>query len=514
MGTHAGIERLESRYFLSAGRLDDSFGTHGIIDHGTTNGLLERLIDIAPMPDGRFMTLNVNDDFTGFQLARFNHNGTIDSTFAENGLLTRTDVNATAMAITPDGLINVVFRTDDSCVAYRYKPDGTRDRSWSRDAIALHAVAIAIDSQGRLLVTGSGGQHDDLAVARFTNRGTRDLTFGDAGQTVIDLNHDIRADGFLTSGKGEAVAAAVDGTVYVGGTLHTDDGKSVQDQGFITRFDANGSYRKTVRTSYSDVDALAVQSDGKVVVGLNDVEVARFTRTLSLDSTFSSNGIATILHEKGVSVRSMNSIIVQSDGAIDVAGVQDDQSLSPLITRFRTDGTIDRSFTRADGLSYAPAGDVAAIAEAADGSILFASQAFGISKLWRDDAPAAQLLSATQRKAGANPLLFQVEYHDAAAMDVESLDSSDLQIVNRRGETFKAYFVAEAPAPGFATRATYKFSPIDRKWDITDNGTYTVLLKARQVSDAAGHFAASRVLGTIRVAIPISGASVGVTTRP
>jgi hypothetical protein len=79
------------------------------------------------------------------------------------------------------------------------------------------------------------------------------------------------------------------------------------------------------------------------------------------------------------------------------AGVENDAALSPLITRFKPDGTIDNSFTRRDGLCYANTGEVDAVAEAADGAILFASKDFAVSKLWRDEAPAAQLHSATQR---------------------------------------------------------------------------------------------------------------------
>src|SRR4051794_28057910 len=78
------IERLEQRRMLSAGDLDSSFGSGGIatLDLG---GDAETVAQLLPAPNGKLLAFGRADTGNRLVIARFNSDGTLDSSFATNG---------------------------------------------------------------------------------------------------------------------------------------------------------------------------------------------------------------------------------------------------------------------------------------------------------------------------------------------------------------------------------------------------------------------------------------------
>src|SRR3954468_8694230 len=135
------VEALENRTLLSVGQLDPSFGTGGKVTvdfHGT----LGQSTVVATQADGKTVVAGPSNDpghETDVGLTRLNVNGTLDTTFGPNH--------------------NGIVRS--------FKVDNVR--------------AIAIQSDGKILVAGDVNFHDHMYVARFTATGSLDTSFDGDG---------------------------------------------------------------------------------------------------------------------------------------------------------------------------------------------------------------------------------------------------------------------------------------------------------------------------------------------
>ena len=136
-------------------------------------------------------------------LVRYNPDGTRNTSFGTGGIVT-TDIfgdadQAEAVAVQPDGKIVVaglaakIVGTSSDFVLARYNPDGTLDQSFGSHGIVTKdfggedaAVAVAIASNGKIVVAGPASDH--IALARYTTNGNPDLTFGSNGTTVSPGN--------------------------------------------------------------------------------------------------------------------------------------------------------------------------------------------------------------------------------------------------------------------------------------------------------------------------------------
>ncbi len=105
--------------------------------------------------------------------------------------------------------------------------------------------------------------------------------------------------------------------------------------------------------------------------------------------------------------------------------------------------------------------------------------------------------------AGATTYEFQVLYTDNVAIDVSTLGDSDVRIYSpTNGFLRTATFVGFTPVTGGdQVTATYSITPPGGSWNSIDNGSYLVLMAARQVRDTAGHFVESGELGGFTVSI-------------
>ena len=125
-------------------------------------------------------------------------------------------------------------------------------------------------------------------------------------------------------------------------------------------------------------------------------------------------------------------------------------------------------------------------------------------------APQAGNLIATNIITGGSTTYnFTVVFSDNLAIDIASLDGSDIRVTGPGGFNQLATLVSVTPATSGTPRtATYQISVPGGSWDHADNGTYTVALQANQVSDTAGNTVAVGALGTFNVDVS-AGASPG-----
>jgi len=116
--------------------------------------------------------------------------------------------------------------------------------------------------------------------------------------------------------------------------------------------------------------------------------------------------------------------------------------------------------------------------------------------------PKASLSAAKVAKGGAASYTFTVTYKDNLAVNVASLDDSDLQVTGPNGYKQSAVLVSvNHKTSGSPRTATYRITPPGGSWDPADNGTYTVSMQTGQVTDAGGNPVAAGPLGTFSVAV-------------
>lgn len=180
------------------GSLDGSFSGDG--KQATDLGGLDYGRAVALQADGKIVVAGsslVGAD-GNFAVARYNPDGSLDSSFSDDGTEI-TDFgerhDAEAVAIQPDGKI-VVAGTSDSdngnFALARYNADGSLDSSFAGDGLQTtnfghrdygHTVAVQPDS--RIVVAGESAV--DFALARYNADGTPDGLFGGDGTQTTDF---------------------------------------------------------------------------------------------------------------------------------------------------------------------------------------------------------------------------------------------------------------------------------------------------------------------------------------
>lgn len=358
----------QSAHAVQAGRPDGTFGVGGKV----ANLPFPFQADgIAAQADGKIVVVGTDDAGDDFVVIRLNANGSLDQSFGEGGrvvtdFLEGADV-ARAVAIQPDGKIVVagtarrsVGNRPNFAVA-RYETNGALDASFSGDGKLViefgtsEGFAVVVQPDGKILVAGYdfsviSGTEANFAVARTNADGTLDTTFDGDGKASTDFfaGNDIAFD----------LALQPDGKIVAAGTK--DIGKNPAQDFALVRYNANGSLDasfgnngKVTTDFFSNLDdakAVAVQTDGKIVVGGSAVTaantsfaLARYESGGSLDASFDGDGKA--ITDFGGAFSAISDIVVQSSGKIIAVGKTLIKTGSFFaIARFKKDGSLDPKF--------------------------------------------------------------------------------------------------------------------------------------------------------------------------
>ncbi|MFJ3310849.1 calcium-binding protein [Streptomyces sp. NPDC086549] len=323
------------------GDLDPTFGTGGKV---TTDfaGEFAGAEGVAVQADSKIIAVGASNT-TGididFALARYNTDGSLDSTFGTGGKVT-TDFGgsqyAVAVAVQADGKIIAAGDTyvvsDDShdFALARYNTDGSLDTSFgtggkvTTDFGDSGASGVALQADGKIIAAGySVGINYDFALARYNTDGSLDSTFGTGGKVTTDFGG--------AYDEAFAVALQADGKIIAVGA----SGTGGEERDFaLARYNTDGSLDSTfgtggkVTTTFGDFDGaqgVAVQADGKIVAAgdannlRNFFALARYNTDGSLDSTFGTGGKVTT-DFGGAGDSGASAVAVQADGKIVAAG--------------------------------------------------------------------------------------------------------------------------------------------------------------------------------------------------
>lgn len=344
------------------GTLDVTFGGDGIV---TTDlgGPVDAARAVALQADGRIVvagSAGVELDRT-LAIVRYNTDGTLDTSFDGDGRLTREFIitpdaggGAADIAIQADGKIVVVGSTGSDFAVARFNPNGTPDTTFGLAATGVvtkdfggindRAAAVAIQADGRIVVAGTTSLdgRNVFAVERFSTAGLPDLL----GVGILNgATGTAFGPAINVSASANDVVIQTDGRIVVVGDVITTFPASTQviRAVGIARYNANGSLDTTFASTglrqlsfgegASFVGGVAIQPDNKIVVVGNvqpfvngfpnpNFAVARLNVNGSVDPTFSGNGLLSTDFGIGSPPRDFASAVAiqRTDGRIVVAG--------------------------------------------------------------------------------------------------------------------------------------------------------------------------------------------------
>ncbi len=365
--TKLRVEELGERIAPAAGGPDGSFGIDGKVSTpigpGDANA---RAVAIDSL--GRIVVAGYASDGTDvdFTVVRYNADGTLDTAFDGDGKVT-TPIGAggdicTSVAVDSVGRIVASGHSfngvDFDFAVVRYNPDGSLDNTFATDGIVTTSFGFrddvgnsaALDSTGRIVVGGHAfnGSNYDFAVARYNVDGTLDTTFDGDGRATTAI---YGSDDF-------GYALAVDSTdriIVAGSSFNGNDHDSS-----IARFNVDGSLDSTFDGDGKASIPIAGIDDGNfgmtldpndriIVVGRIQIPgnvdflVSRYDVNGQLDATLDFDGVL------GADFYSNNDsgqdAVVDSAGRIVVVGyTQRGSDTDIAIVRFLDNGILDTSF--------------------------------------------------------------------------------------------------------------------------------------------------------------------------
>lgn len=301
----AKVSRLKPQ-----GLLDSSFHAGLVTDSPAERGEVR---SVSLQPDGGIIVAGYFTHFDGVDrtnIVRLNADGTLDTNFATGTSILSAEIYNTASQ--SDGRVLIagaalqVGGVAKPAGLVRLNPDGTLDSSFN-PAVNGNIFCLAVQGDGRILVGGEFASVDGtnrLVIARLNGDGSLDPTFefvnaaagarawqialqGDgwillSGQAVGSTNYAetrqlvrLNTDGSLdssfdTHASSSIIVSQPDGKVLLSGAFAAIDGMS---RNGVARLMADGTLDlgfdpgTGFNASGIGVGALALQSDGKVLVG-------------------------------------------------------------------------------------------------------------------------------------------------------------------------------------------------------------------------------------------------------
>lgn len=345
--------------YTAYGQLDLTFGNNGFMTSilGTQQAYGNALL-IDSNDKSIVVGSGIINDVSKLLIARFNTDGTLDSSFGNAGITLSAfgdGANGNGIVLQNDGSLVVAGALVESgtpkMVIARYTTSGILDTSFGSNGSTTVQVgsvsssnAIALQPNEQIIAGGYSVVNglQSFVLVRLNTDGTLDNNFGNEG--VVST----------PTGLGDAVRSLLlqaDGKIIVGGSSGNNFGlvRYNVDGSVDTNFGSNGVVVQSIG-SYAQINGIALQADGKIVaVGYSDsyFALARFNADGSIDTSFGSNGIVTTSLSGPDAAQSL---VIQPDGKIIAAGSAGNNF---GLVRYNANGGIDVTFG-IEGIVIAP----------------------------------------------------------------------------------------------------------------------------------------------------------------
>lgn len=368
---------------------------------------------VAVQPDGALLVggtfssvwgLGTNAAARSF-VARFNRDGSLDTNFAPS-------INGEVNAFAPqaDGKV-IIGGSFTRAVAPGATVSLSRNHLARLNADGSIDSSFELDAGGRVLASVTQADGKVVIAGTFTNVG------GATHNYVARLNADGSVDSSYTpdfNGRVYALALQPDGKVIVGGAFTTIGGET---RNRLARLNPSGTIDSEFNPHFDgQVGVVALQSDGKIIVGGTFTSVTPVGTTTAVSRAnllrLNANGTLDTPFDPTLN-SSASALAIQSDGKVIVGGVFStvQPGGAPTVTttngtttttastatitarnflaRFNGDGSLDTAF------NPNPNGQVSAIALQSDGKIVIGG---AFTSLTPEGAPVVTVTNADGTK--------------------------------------------------------------------------------------------------------------------
>jgi uncharacterized delta-60 repeat protein len=269
--------------YHSNGSLDTAFNTTGytvtLVGAGNDFGQSVAIQSDGKILLGGYSRIGATDDFA---IARYHSNGSLDTTFNATGIVTTAigvghDIGS-SIAVQPDGKIllggNAVIGGNTDFAVARYHANGSLDTTFNSTGFVTTAIGVSADdgyslviqSDGKILLGGATfiGATYYYAIARYHSNGSLDTTFNSTGSVTTALGTDDTGYGLALQPDGKILLG---GTVFVGGNNDVGVARYHSNGSLDTTFNVSGFVTTTIVASSDFGRCLALQPDGKILLG-------------------------------------------------------------------------------------------------------------------------------------------------------------------------------------------------------------------------------------------------------
>ena len=332
--------------YTDLGELDATFGTGGKVTV-SFGGIRDAASSIAVQGDRKIVMAGTTTSVGGigdFALVRCTEFGELDTSFGTNGRVI-TSIGSGfdfghALALQSDGKLIVAGSSGsgsntDFALA-RYTEAGLLDPSFGIGGMVITPMgtggdttsSVVVQSNGMIVVAGSSssGGSTDFALARYTPAGALDTSFGFGGKVITPIG--------AGADRCTSMAIQSDGNIILAGYSHNGSNNDfalaryTPSGALDTTFGIGGKVTTPIGSGDDEGSGMVVQSDGKIVVGGYsgtfpdyDFATVRYTANGMLDTIFGSGGKVTTPFDSGND--QCRDLAVQSDGKIVLVGRSD-----------------------------------------------------------------------------------------------------------------------------------------------------------------------------------------------
>ncbi|KGO96632.1 T9SS sorting signal type C domain-containing protein [Flavobacterium enshiense] len=401
----------------SSGSVDTTFTTYPI---AVTNTMVVNTSLIQA--DGKILIGGNFQTYGGTivnRITRLNSNGTIDTSFSSGTGVdkkidfdTDADTDVYAMAMQPNGQIILggefesVNETERNDIA-RINSNRSIDMTFNTGSGSNFSIRTTLIQPDKKVIIGGGfGLYNGVVanrVARINTDGTLDTNFNAGGSGIQTTSANLKADVF-------ASAIQTDGKILLGGYFGKYNGTLINN---LVRLNSDGSLDTSFVTGVGPnftVMSILVQPDGKIVIGgsfttYNGSSINRIARLNSngtLDTTFTPGSGAD---------NEVKALALQSDGKIVIGGRFDSYNGSSRkgLVRLNTNGTLDTSFS---SLTYQSFFSIEVIKVQSNGKIVIGGSFRDLNNVIEADGivrlNANGTLETTMNTGFANPSILTI----------------------------------------------------------------------------------------------------------
>jgi uncharacterized delta-60 repeat protein len=364
--------KFEDRIAPVAGTLDPSFGGgDGIAKFDLPGYYSVEARGVAVQPDGKTVLAGKADSPSGLQAAvfRLNVDGTLDTSFSADGVATVAIDGQNAQfydtALQSDGKIvasgSVGWGSNFMVLVARFDANGTLDTTFDGDGMVTtdltprdeNGFSMALQTDGKIVVCGNilSDSTDGFLFLRYTTTGALDPTFSldgiqkynSGGSGSLGRSVAIQPDGKIVgAGYGPSAGSGARGIMLV---------RLNEDGTFDTSFDGDGIVTTLFPgTDFSEGYDVAILPDGRLtavgngaVNSMGQAVIARYLSTGELDNSFDQDGRKVFEFSPDSQGSTLTTVTADHTGRIVAAGYTAFPS-DGLLMRFNEDGSLDAGF--------------------------------------------------------------------------------------------------------------------------------------------------------------------------